>query len=279
MKTNTRAKAMGIFAVFTIMLFLTAVRLNAATQKVVTAIATLTGAGSISFTPTLKRIDTAVDLNIDQIDWNPASITIGTSKWVIANTYIKLDFVTTKVGGYLQIYTDNTTESATRANDQFVVSAVNISSLNPAGLYNTTRRSAPVLPMAWAVLDNEAHSTWGNFVTILEGKPTGFSCSIISPQTTTVGEQYPYPLFHHFFDTATVQNPADTNCTRTYAQNETIRVIDSDLGMHHAEGPNNFFNTSSPDYLYFAANFLNAKTATGDGVKYRARIVLETITE
>ena len=70
-----------------------------------TASVQFTGAGTAVMTVTLHRIDN--NNAATSIFWDPASITLGTTKWAKSGAYIQINSNVTGVGGGIQIYTHN----------------------------------------------------------------------------------------------------------------------------------------------------------------------------
>lgn len=235
-----------------------------------------TGAGAVTYSFDYKSID-SLTTTTGEIAWKSGSVTPGESSWVTADTYVEMVSKITDASGGIQIYTDNEQEiqAPTAPPAKYTGSRT-----GAAGLYNTDtgKTAAAPLPMAWAIMDTAKHGSLGNLAELVEGTPTGFSCPIIT--TPTVKPDLSkvvcdYPLFHHFLDAKTAADPKNP-CTGNFANgSDPVMVKSADGGIHHAEGPVNYSVTDSPDYLYFAANFNNAKIPAN----YFANIIIERFTE
>lgn len=211
--------------------------------NVVTAGTVLSTAGQVSVSIELKN--TITNVTTGWIWWNASSVTVGSTQWLAASAYVVVHSTITDSTGGIQIYTDNRNASA---------SPRYVGVGDPAGLvgYSSTdaTASSTTLSMCWRIVDNST--------TTLTIRQTGDTL-----YANELGSAYPCFLWMMDVGTTGFANGADY-----------MTMKDSARGIQHAEAT--FGSTSSPDYVYFGANFTSAVTPR----TYKTnRLIIEAYTD
>ena len=198
-----------------------------------TAIAPLTGAGTVAMSVFLKNLSD--NSTTTQVYWSGVSLP---TSFVRASAYAQVDSTVTAAGGAIQIYTDNT---AADASPQFTY-AGSTSSVNPSGLVDTTT-TTKALPLVWSVKDTTTTA------------PT-------AADPTNSGDANSFQwLFMKDRQTPTNVSLGSTQFTDGEAFVTVKRVVDNgNSGMHFGQADTEFGAAASPDFVYFEADFRNAVT-------------------
>jgi len=177
---------------------------------------------------------------------NNDSVVIGSSltwtsptlgKWMAADEYIQVnndyfDYVSSTTAGTLwgiQIYTDN---KAANASPKYTGLG------DPVGLVNAST-TTQTLPLAWRVVDFTTTS-----VNNIQQGGSGYPAGRI--WDSDIGPQYPCFLWMMDKSSSTFVNSAD------------YQTVWDKRGIQHAEAT--WGGALSPNYIYIAADFINAKT-------------------
>ncbi len=238
------------------------------------------------------------NVEMSSVTWLSNSLSLGSTEWVKADSYMVMFSSLTQSSSSIRIYTDNTfdTTLATSKTGLFKSSETLSSSwksgnnLDPAGLFATNSSSWSILPMAWLITDSPLTSSSAtlNAKQMVNSSVTGSSIGVVNGVsiTTSCAYLYPesfgptFPAYHFLMDAATLQNTDNTACTSAFPQSDadSVKLKDAEYGIHYAQGLTkgvSYGDTSSPDYIYFTANFTNAQS----GLSYRTNIVVETYFE
>jgi hypothetical protein len=201
------------------------------TKTALSAGATLTGAGTVSFDAVIA--DRLTHAAATSLTWATHVTPAPGAGFLLADQYIQLNTtITVATGGGIQIYTDNTNAAATPK----YVGPVNATSPTPAGLVATNGLSK--LPTAWAIQTSPITApTAGN------------------PNNITTFSNW---FFHE--DKAQVAN--NQNATLFVNADPFITAYGAGLGLHFGQGPTQFggFNAIDTNYIYTEADFTAATT-------------------
>lgn len=211
----------------------------------ITAGVTLSGAGSVSFSTTLKdRVTNAAGAT--SLSWTKVAPAPGAG-FLLADQYIQLQTTMTISGaGGIQIYTDNTNGSASPK----YTAPVNATSPTPAGLVASNGLSK--LPTAWSISASTANPTAGD------------------PNNTTTFSNW---LYHE--DKAQVaNNQGGSNFANADAY---ITAYSAGQGLHFGSGPTQFggFHAVDTNYIFTEADFTAATTPNTYGTN---ELILEAFT-
>jgi hypothetical protein len=191
--------------------------------------------------------------------------------WVIADVYVKIE-TTITASGFLQVYTDNTNS----ANSHYYSG-----NENPAGLLASLPTSNATdslpLPMAWRVVDStSAFPVSASIYRGAECKGQSYDdwiwVSTNTAGTTGYNNDQCYPSFFWITD-ARGEASGNGDTTSWLTASDYARVKEAGKGIQHTSGY--WVRTTSPDYLYFAADFSYALA----GRDYSANIILEWVSE
>lgn len=197
-------------------------------------------------------------------------ITVGqTSGWITADTYIILHSTISLAGTAIQIYTDN-------KNGTDFPSSYGGGEPNPSGLYSPGNPGIKPLPMAWRIVDKSTHTSTSNPPSQPGFKPalTVMRGTADLPDRLWVQEIGPdYPCFLWVVDKSVAGFPSlDASYDPSNMIAKYIKIKDSGFGIHHSE--EGWGRVSSPDYLYFSADFTNAVNVT-----YASNLTIELFQE
>jgi len=180
-----------------------------------------------------------------ELSWS--DVTAAVTEWKAANQYIEVTNDYNRTGWGIQIYTDN---CAGDANPRFYI--VNPSSVNPAGLLATDNKK-DVLPLAWRMMGDTttyAHLGIQEVPDLLEPDKHHLE------STDLPGLGY-YPWLW-MKDAETPEIPE--LYTAAFVNGEDYVTIWNENGVHHAEGPLDYYTSPSPNYVYIGARFTTATT-------------------
>lgn len=195
----------------------------------VTAQVSFVAAGSIEMNAVLRNL---TGETTTQLWWDTGNITLGSTKWRRSDAYVMLHSTITAATGGIEIYTNN--RNAAIAAQRYTGGA----GTDPAGLVGLSSTTA-VLPMAWRIT---AISTTS--LTIVKGTDDSLYATELG------GEAGSYPVFLWMMDLGT---PAFTPGL------DYATAKDATRGIQHAAATW-ATGTSSPNYVYFGADFTNATT-------------------
>jgi hypothetical protein len=207
-----------------------------------TAVAALTGSGSISFSAAIREVGT--NAAATSISWTGVTLPAGL---VRANHYIQLHSTFTASNGGIEIYTDNTAADAAPYN---YTGPINANTAPPSGLVDGTSHSAR-LPMTWTIQASTVAPTAQN----PNNTTTGFAwffmtdraqVAVPSQNVTAFEDGVPYITVAHN-QCGTPANPGNT-CIH-YAQ-----------GAGGQGDPTQFGGAPSPNNIFLAADFSQAVT-------------------
>lgn len=176
-----------------------------------------------------------------EITWDDAQITPGTTGWKAAKQYVMIYSTLTAVSSAVQIYTDN---CAADADPQFYTTTP--VGENPAGLVRQSNGKS-ALSMCWRLTENTTDSlTIGS---VMDGTAMKLYSMEISSS---------YPCFLWMKDKSTPDMPG-TAADDKFVYGEDYCVIwEENRGCQHAEGT--WSPMSSPNFLYLGADFSSAST-------------------
>ncbi len=185
------------------------------------------------------------DSSATEISWT--GVTPGVTEWKAADQYIEVTNTYNATGWGIQIYTDN---CAAGADPQFYI--VDPSSVNPAGLLATDNKK-DVLPLAWRIMgDTTSYARLG----ILEVEDPVEPNKHHLESTDLPGVNY-YPWLWM----KDAKTPAIPELyTTAFVNGEDYVTIWNETGVHHAEGPLDYYASPSPNYVYIGARFTTATT-------------------
>jgi len=207
-----------------------------------TAIATLSGTGSISFSPSIQVVGS--NAGDTTVRWTGVTLPAGL---VRANDYIALASTFTAAGGGIEIYTDNTAADAAPYN---YTGTINATSNPPSGLVDGTSHTAR-LPMAWTI----QASTTAPSVQNPNNLVTGFGWFFVEDRAQVAVPTQSVALFDHGQPYVTV---AHDQCAAPGNPGNTC--------IHFAQGaggqtdPTQFGGSPSPNNIFMEADFSAAIT-------------------
>ncbi len=216
----------------------------------VNQIATQQVKASISFTDTpttgtmsvkIKNIDG--DAEVSALSWGENEVVVlGTTKWLASDQYLEIDKDFDRTGWGIQIYTDNLLSGTTE--------------YNPAGLVPTTGDPrVGTLSLAWRMMgDTTSYANLG----IREVEEPGDS-TWHHLQSTNFPESVVYYPWVWMKDPGLTRNIPERHITQFDPGEDYVTVWDC-RGVHHAEGPLDFYPSPGPNYLYIATSFETATT-------------------
>jgi hypothetical protein len=204
-----------------------------------------TGAPSGEMTVALKKISN--DSVATEISWS--DVTAAVTEWKAADQYIEVTNTYNGTGWGIQIYTDN---CAGDANPQFYT--VNPSSVNPAGLLAIDNKK-DVLPLAWRTMGEKVTS--GSDELDIQQVPDPIDPDKYHLQPSKYAGDVYYPWLW-MKDARTPDIPEQY--TEAFVNGEDYVTIWNENGVHHAEGPGDYYASPSPNYVYIGARFTTATT-------------------
>jgi len=209
--------------------------------------ATLSGAGTISFSAAIA--DRITHAGAASLTWAAHVTPAPGAGFLLADQYIQLNTtMTISSAGGVQIYTDNTNASASPRYTA-VVSSV---TPTPAGLVSSNGLSK--LPTAWAIQTS----------------------SITSPAAGNPNDTVDFSNWFFHEDKAQVANPS-LNASAFANADPFITVYGAGEGLHFGQGPTQFggFNAVDHNYIYTEADFT---TATTPNTYATSELILEAYT-
>jgi len=216
----------------------------------VTSVSKKTVAGGVVFTEapsgemTVALKEISDDSSATELSWS--DVTPGVTEWKAADQYIEVTNTYNRTGWGIQIYTDN---CAGDADPQFYI--VDPSSVNPAGLLATDNKK-DVLSLAWRIMgDATSYANLG----ILEVEDPIESDKHHLESTTEASGYYPWLWMK---DAKTPEIPE--LYTTAFVNGEDYVTVWNENGVHHAEGPLDYYASPSPNYVYIGARFTTATT-------------------
>ena len=192
-----------------------------------TAVATLSGTGSVLFDIALKRVDN--DNPATQVTWPDIQLP---AQFVVADVYILLNSTITSSGGGIQIYTDNTAPD--QAPYQY---SGDLATTNPAGLIDETTTTAK-LSLVWSVKADR-------------GQPVP-----IAADPTNGGD--PNSSQWLFFKDRLTPDIISQNTTHFQDGETFIAVKKGGSGIHFGQGDGDFGLAGPSNPIYFEADFRTA---------------------
>jgi len=201
-----------------------------------TATAQFTAAGSVNMSYQFMNLTGGTT---NQIYWNTGAITLGSTSWYRADSYMLLSTTMTASGGAVRIYTDNLAADASPKYGFGVQPSTN-SPNDPEGLVASSSNTK-TLAMCWRVSAS----------TITPAINQGGS-GALTPGTlwdTATGNQFPCYLW--MMDKGTYN-------FYTGAASDYSIIRDSGRGIQYSEA--GWGATQSNVFVYFGANFATATT-------------------
>lgn len=207
----------------------------------VTSVDTAILAGEVVFTEApsggmsvaLKEVSD--DSSATELSWT--GVTPGVTEWKAADQYIEVTNTYNRTGWGIQIYTDNLPSGTTE--------------YNPAGLVATDDEKS-VLPLAWRIMgDATSYANLG----ILEVEDPVEPDEHHLESTTEASGYYPWLWMK---DVSTPEIPE--LYTTAFVNGEDYVTVWNANGVHHAEGPLDYYASPSPNYVYIGARFTTATT-------------------
>jgi hypothetical protein len=213
----------------------------------VNSIATKETKASIAFTgvPTTGTLTVKIKKISDgtvvsELSWS--GVTLGTTKWKAADQYLEIDKDFNRTGWGIQIYTNNLPSGTTE--------------YNPAGLVPTTGDPrAGTLSLAWRMMgDTTTYQHLGIREVGDSSDPT-----LHHLQSTDFPESVTYYPWVWMKDPGLTRDIPERHITQFVPGEDYVSVWDC-RGVHHAEGPLDFYPSLGPNCLYIATNFETATT-------------------
>ncbi len=208
----------------------------------VTSVDTKTVAGGVEFIgePTTWEFTVALK-NISgvgtptELSWS--DVTPGSTDWKAADQYIEVANTYYRTGWGIQIYTDNLPSGTTE--------------YNPAGLVATDDEKS-VLPLTWRIMGEKVTA---DKLGIREVEDPVESDKHHLESTSEDPGYYPWLWMK---DAKTPDIPE--LYTTAFVNGEDYVTIWNENGVHHAEGPLDYYASPSPNYVYIGARFTTATT-------------------
>jgi hypothetical protein len=216
---------------------------NKVDKKTVAGGIEFTGLGSGVITVALKTV--VGNNSATELSWS--GVTLAVTEWKAADQYIEVTNTYNRTGWGIQIYTDN---CASDANPRFYI--VDPSSVNPCGLIATVDKKS-VLPLAWRIMgETTAYANLG--IEEVEDSVVRDKHHLESTNLPGVG-YYPWVWMKD------AKTPAiSAQYTSAFVNGEDYVTIWNETGVHHAEGPLDYYASPSPNYVYIGARFTTATT-------------------
>jgi len=211
-------------------------------KSTVTAQILFAGPGSGTMTVALKKVSDGSAAA--ELSWT--GVTPGATAWKAADQYIEVTNTYNGTGWGIQIYTDN---CAADADPRFYI--VEPSSVNPAGLLATDNKK-DVLPLAWRIMGD---TTTQAYLGIREVSDPVVPDKHHLESTTGASGYYPW-LWMKDAKTPSILS----QYTTAFVNGEDYVTVWSENGVHHAEGPLDYYASPSPNYVYIGARFTTATT-------------------
>ena len=209
---------------------------NNVTTVPMTAEIEFTASPSGEMTVALKNISN--DNVVTEISWT--GVTLGVTEWKAADQYIEVTNTYNATGWGIQIYTDNLPSGTTE--------------YNPAGLIATDDEKS-VLPLTWRIMGEKVISG-SDELDIQEVK------DLVEPDKHHLQpDKYAGDVYYPWLwmkDASTPEIPE--LYTTAFVNGEDYVTIWKENGVHHAEGPLDYYASPSPNYVYIGARFTTATT-------------------
>jgi len=216
---------------------------NPVKKSTMTAQIAFTAVPSGTMTVALKKVSD--NSAATQLSWS--DVTPAVTAWKAANEYIEVTNTYNQTGWGIQIYTDN---CATDADPRFYI--VNPTTVNPCGLIATDDKKS-TLPLAWRIMgDTTSYARLG--IREVSDPVVPDKHHLESTDLPGVG-YYPW-LWMKDFKTPSIPS----QYTDGFVNGEDYVTIWNENGVHHAEGPLDYYASPSPNYVYIGARFTTATT-------------------
>lgn len=213
-------------------------------KSTMTAQVQFTAGPTGSMTVALKKITD--NSAATELSWT--GVTPAVTAWKAADQYIEVTNTYNRTGWGIQIYTNN---CASDANPQFYI--VNPTTVNPCGLIATDNKKS-VLPLAWRTMgDTTTYAHLGIREVSDPVEPNKHHL-----QSTDFPESVIYYPWVWMKDAKTPSIPEQY--TLGFVPGEDYVTIWNENGVHHAEGPLDYYASPSPNYVYIGARFTTATT-------------------
>lgn len=173
-----------------------------------------------------------------EISWT--GVTLGVTEWKAADQYIEVTNTYNKTGWGIQIYTDNLPSGTTE--------------YNPAGLIATDDEKS-VLPLTWRIMGEKVASGSDELDIQEVEDPVEPDKHHLQPSKYEGDVYYPWLWMK---DASTPEIPK--LYTTAFVNGEDYVTIWNETGVHHAEGPGDYYASPSPNYVYIGTRFTTATT-------------------
>lgn len=211
-----------------------------ATEQVKASITFVEEPTTGTLTVRIKKISDNTE--VGALSWGEnGAVVLGTTKWKSSDQYLEIDKDFNRTGWGIQIYTDNLPSGTTE--------------YNPAGLAPTTGDPrVGTLSLAWRMMgETTTYAHLGIEEVTDPADPTLHHLESID----IPGEGY-YPWVW-MKDPGLTRDIPERHITQFVPGEDYVTVWDC-RGVHHAEGPLDFYPSPEPNYLYIATNFETATT-------------------
>jgi len=213
-----------------------------------------TVAGQVAFTAAPSGTMAVALRNISdnsavaELSWSDVTPGPSGTGWKHANQYIEVTNTYNRTGWGIQIYTNN---CVLEANPRFYIA--NPTDVNPAGLVATDDRKS-VLPLAWRIMGERTTKEHLGIREVSDpAAPNKHHLQSTDFPETTV--YYPWVWMKD------ARTPAISELyTTAFVNGEDYVTIWNENGVHHAEGPLDYYVAPSPNYVYIGARFTTATT-------------------
>lgn len=232
---------------------LTLAGITSISTKPLTATIAFTEAGAATMSVELQNVDPANPGSPSKITWGMTTYPSGhpvkaSDGWKYADQLVVLAVTSTVSGWGVQIYTDNTSETAS---PKYVGSA-----LDPMGLVQGD--GLVNLLMCWKITDDK----WTTATPPELGGP-GPTDPDQRPDPAEANSYYFHNNYLWFKDKATVDNPATPVTNETFVDGEDYITVVNALGIKYGGAPEEReggTGAGNPNYIYFGADFSRATT-------------------
>lgn len=221
--------------------------------KPLTATIAFTEPGSATMSVELQNVDPADPGTPTEITWGnttyPEPHTVKASDgWKYADQLVVLAVTSTVSGWGVQIYTDNTSESASPKYEG--------SALDPMGLVQGD--GLVNLLMCWKITDDK----WTVATSTALSGP-GPADPDLRADPYVANSYYFHNNYLWFKDKATVDNPATSGINETFVNGEDYITVVNALGIKYggaSDERGGGTGAGDPNYIYFGADFSKATT-------------------
>jgi len=213
-------------------------------KSTVTAQIAFTAAPSGTMTVALKKVSDGSPAT--ELSWT--GVTPVVTAWKAADQYIEVTNTYNGIGWGIQIYTDN---CAADADPRFYI--VNPTTVNPCGLIAIDDKKS-TLPLAWRIIgDTTSYAHLG----IRE-----VSDPVVPDKHHLQSTDFPEAMIYYPWlwmkDAKTPSIPSQY--TDGFVNGEDYVTTWNGNGVHHAEGPLDYYASPSPNYVYIGSRFTTATT-------------------